>query len=76
MRALAATALLATAAFNATAAQDRYPRAAAAYAVVVDGRLVWARALDTPRAPASLAKLLSALVHVAEPSVPVKRESG
>lgn len=41
---------------------DRYPGAAAAYAVMVDGRLAWARALDAPRPPASLAKLLTALV--------------
>jgi D-alanyl-D-alanine carboxypeptidase (penicillin-binding protein 5/6) len=41
---------------------DRYPDAAAAYAVVLDGRLLWARALDEPHAPASLSKLLAALV--------------
>jgi D-alanyl-D-alanine carboxypeptidase (penicillin-binding protein 5/6) len=43
-------------------AYDRYPDAAAAYAVVLDGRLLWSRALDAPHAPASLAKLLAALV--------------
>jgi serine-type D-Ala-D-Ala carboxypeptidase (penicillin-binding protein 5/6) len=43
-------------------AYDRYPTAAAAYAVVLDGRVLWARALDAPHAPASLAKLLAALV--------------
>lgn len=41
---------------------DRYPDAAAAYAVAVDDELVWGRGLDTPRPPASLTKLLSALV--------------
>jgi D-alanyl-D-alanine carboxypeptidase (penicillin-binding protein 5/6) len=30
--------------------------------VVLDGRLLWSRALDTPHAPASLSKLLAALV--------------
>jgi serine-type D-Ala-D-Ala carboxypeptidase (penicillin-binding protein 5/6) len=43
-------------------AYDRYPNAAASYAVVLDGRLLWSRALDAPHAPASLAKLLAALV--------------
>ncbi|HXW64070.1 MAG TPA: hypothetical protein VEK74_03215 [Burkholderiaceae bacterium] len=41
---------------------DRYPGAAAAYGVVVDGQLAWARAIDAPRPPASLAKLLTAIV--------------
>ncbi|MEY4760808.1 MAG: hypothetical protein RLZZ200_664 [Pseudomonadota bacterium] len=41
---------------------DQYPKAAAAYAVAVDDELVWGRAMDTPRPPASLTKLLSALV--------------
>src|SRR5208283_5426287 len=41
---------------------DRYPRAAVAYAALLDGELIWARHLDTPRAPASLTKLLTALV--------------
>jgi serine-type D-Ala-D-Ala carboxypeptidase (penicillin-binding protein 5/6) len=39
-----------------------YPRAAAAYATVVDGDLLWGRNLDAHRAPASLTKLLTALV--------------
>ena len=46
---------------------DAYPRAAAAYAVAIDGRLTWARALDEPRPPASLTKLLSALVLLDDP---------
>jgi D-alanyl-D-alanine carboxypeptidase (penicillin-binding protein 5/6) len=41
---------------------DLYPQAAAAYAVAVDDQLVWGREMDKPRAPASLTKLLSALV--------------
>ena len=41
---------------------DPYPRAAVAYAAVVDGELVWGRNLDVHRAPASLTKLLTALV--------------
>jgi len=41
---------------------DRFTDVASAYAVVIDNELVWARDLDTPRQPASLAKLLSALV--------------
>ncbi|HVY66354.1 MAG TPA: serine hydrolase [Gammaproteobacteria bacterium] len=41
---------------------DPYPGGAAAYAVVVNGRLQWARHLDAQRAPASLTKLLTALV--------------
>lgn len=41
---------------------DPYPRAAVAYAAVVDGEIVWGRNLDAHRAPASLTKLLTALV--------------
>jgi D-alanyl-D-alanine carboxypeptidase (penicillin-binding protein 5/6) len=41
---------------------DRYPGIAAAYAVTVDGELKWAGNPDAPRQPASLAKLLTALV--------------
>jgi len=41
---------------------DRFPSAAASYLVSIDGRIVWARAIDTPRAPASLTKIMSALV--------------
>lgn len=46
---------------------DAYPGAAAAYAVAVDGRLTWARGLDEPRPPASLTKLLTALVLLEDP---------
>src|SRR5450755_4272932 len=41
---------------------DPYPTAAVAYAAVVDGELLWGRNLDMHRAPASLTKLLTALV--------------
>jgi D-alanyl-D-alanine carboxypeptidase (penicillin-binding protein 5/6) len=41
---------------------DRFPGAAPSYLVAVDGRLVWARHPDAPRPPASLAKLMAALV--------------
>jgi D-alanyl-D-alanine carboxypeptidase (penicillin-binding protein 5/6) len=41
---------------------DPYPQAAVAYAVVVDGELLWGRNMDKRRAPASLTKLLTALV--------------
>ena len=41
---------------------DPYPQAAVAYAAVVDGELLWGRNLDVHRAPASLTKLLTALV--------------
>lgn len=39
-----------------------YPDVAAAYAMSIDGRLAWAGNPDLPRPPASLAKLLAALV--------------
>jgi D-alanyl-D-alanine carboxypeptidase (penicillin-binding protein 5/6) len=54
--------------------EDRYPRAAPSYLVEIDGTLVWGRALDAPRAPASLAKLMTALVVLEDgfdPSAPV-----
>jgi D-alanyl-D-alanine carboxypeptidase (penicillin-binding protein 5/6) len=41
---------------------DRFPEAAPAYLVAVDGRVIWARAPDAPRAPASLSKILTALL--------------
>ncbi len=41
---------------------DLFPRAAAAYVVAVDGEVRWAREADARRAPASLAKILTALV--------------
>jgi D-alanyl-D-alanine carboxypeptidase (penicillin-binding protein 5/6) len=44
------------------APQNRYPRAAVAYAAMLDGTLLWGRNLDMRREPASLTKLLTALV--------------
>ena len=41
---------------------DRFPGAAASYLVAVDGRIVWERKADTPRPPASLTKIMTALV--------------
>ena len=41
---------------------DPYHRSASAYAVVLDGELLWGSNLDVRRAPASLTKLLTALV--------------
>jgi serine-type D-Ala-D-Ala carboxypeptidase (penicillin-binding protein 5/6) len=45
-----------------TPVTDHFPGIASAYVVVIDDQMVWAHALDVPRQPASLAKLLSALV--------------
>lgn len=41
---------------------DPYPSAAVAYGAVIDGEMVWGRNIDAHRAPASLTKLLTALV--------------
>jgi D-alanyl-D-alanine carboxypeptidase (penicillin-binding protein 5/6) len=41
---------------------DRFPGAAASYLVAVDGRELWARDADRPRPPASLTKIMTALV--------------
>ena len=41
---------------------DRFPTAAQAYAVAIDGDIHWGRALDVPLPPASLTKILTALV--------------
>jgi D-alanyl-D-alanine carboxypeptidase (penicillin-binding protein 5/6) len=43
---------------------DRFPKAAASYVVAVDGRIVWEKDADRPRLPASLTKLMTALVLV------------
>jgi D-alanyl-D-alanine carboxypeptidase (penicillin-binding protein 5/6) len=43
---------------------DRFPGAAASYLVAVDGRIVWERKADTPRPPASLTKIMTALVLI------------
>ena len=68
--ALACAALaLATAAVQCApnAVNDAFPRAAAAYLVVADDRILWAHNPDQSRAPASLAKLLSVLVLLQGP---------
>lgn len=44
------------------AVPDRFPRAGEAYLVVLDGRPLWAGEPDARRPPASLTKLLTALV--------------
>jgi D-alanyl-D-alanine carboxypeptidase (penicillin-binding protein 5/6) len=41
---------------------DPYHRSASAYAAVLDGEMIWASNVDVRRAPASLTKLLTALV--------------
>jgi len=41
---------------------DRWPGVAVAYALARDGELIWGAGLDRPHAPASLTKLLTALV--------------
>lgn len=56
--------LLAAAVATAPAPVDRYPKSAASYLVAIDGRVVWARDPDTPRLPASLSKIMTALVLV------------
>lgn len=59
---LAAVLGLLAAAAAAAPVEDRFPGVASAYAVAVDGELTWGGALDAQRQPASLAKLLTALV--------------
>lgn len=56
----------APAATAADAPTDAYPGAAASYLVVVNGLELWARAPDEPRPPASLSKLLTALLVVGD----------
>jgi serine-type D-Ala-D-Ala carboxypeptidase (penicillin-binding protein 5/6) len=46
---------------------ERFPDAAPSYLVAVDGNLLWARAPDAPRAPASLVKMLTALDALESP---------
>jgi len=55
-------AILLSAAVAASPPADRFPKAASSYLVVVDGRVVWAREPDRPRPPASLTKIMTALV--------------
>jgi len=46
----------------AAPAADRFPGAAASYLLAVGDRELWARAPDAPRPPASLTKIMTALV--------------
>lgn len=46
----------------ATPLPDPFPAAAASYVVAIDGDIRWARDPDSPRPPASLTKILSAIV--------------
>ena len=66
MRTAMAIAFVAALPFPAGSAQatatDHFPGVAAAYVVAIDGELAWASNPDSPRQPASLAKLLTALV--------------
>jgi D-alanyl-D-alanine carboxypeptidase (penicillin-binding protein 5/6) len=64
-----AAAVLFAAQEPAPGAFDRFPEAAPSYLVAVDGEVVWARAPDAPRAPASIAKLLAALVALDSPGL-------
>jgi D-alanyl-D-alanine carboxypeptidase (penicillin-binding protein 5/6) len=48
---------------------DRFPEAAPSYLVSLDGEVIWARAPDAPRAPASLSKLLAAMVALESPGL-------
>jgi D-alanyl-D-alanine carboxypeptidase (penicillin-binding protein 5/6) len=47
---------------SSAAAPDRFPRAGAAYLVVRDGAVLWARRPDAALPPASLTKLMTALL--------------
>lgn len=47
---------------QAAAVADRFPRAAPSYVVAIDGVIRWERGADLPRPPASLTKILSAIV--------------
>jgi serine-type D-Ala-D-Ala carboxypeptidase (penicillin-binding protein 5/6) len=49
-------------------ATDPYPRVATAYVLAVDGDALWAHGADLPLQPASLAKLLAALVLLRDPA--------
>lgn len=61
--ALACVAALPIAA-GAAAPVDRFPKAASAYLVAIDGKIAWARNADVPRPPASLTKLMTAILLV------------
>src|SRR3954471_14631975 len=50
------------AAMSAWAVEDRFPRVADAYIVKRDGRVIWAAGADERHAPASLTKMMTALL--------------
>lgn len=52
----------ATATTRPAANDDPYPKAAAAYLVTVNGAVLWQRAPERPLPPASLTKIMTALV--------------
>jgi D-alanyl-D-alanine carboxypeptidase (penicillin-binding protein 5/6) len=58
----ALAALIAGATHASDPTVDLFPRAAAGYLVAINGKPRWARAPDSPRPPASLTKVLTALV--------------
>jgi D-alanyl-D-alanine carboxypeptidase (penicillin-binding protein 5/6) len=57
-----AAVLLAAAAVQAPVPADPFPQAASSYVVSVDGRTVWSGNAEEARPPASLAKIMTALV--------------
>jgi D-alanyl-D-alanine carboxypeptidase (penicillin-binding protein 5/6) len=59
---LLAAALVAPAAGAPQEPPDRFPAAASAYLVELDGRPLWGRQVARPRPPASLTKLMTALL--------------
>jgi D-alanyl-D-alanine carboxypeptidase (penicillin-binding protein 5/6) len=61
-RSAALLAALAIATGAAAAPEDRFPKAASAYLVAIDGEVAWARHADEPRPPASLTKIMTALL--------------
>jgi serine-type D-Ala-D-Ala carboxypeptidase (penicillin-binding protein 5/6) len=63
------------------AVADRFPKAAKASLVAIDGRVVWEHDAAAPRPPASLTKIMTALVLLEgdwkpEAPVPVSAEAG
>jgi serine-type D-Ala-D-Ala carboxypeptidase (penicillin-binding protein 5/6) len=59
---LAALAVSAAGAAPPTGPSDPFPKAAASYLVAVDGSVLWERAAGVARRPASLTKIMTALV--------------
>jgi serine-type D-Ala-D-Ala carboxypeptidase (penicillin-binding protein 5/6) len=59
---IAAILLSAAAAALPEAPEDRFPKIASSHIVSINGRVVWAHRPDAPRPPASLTKIMTALV--------------